>query len=208
MLEYVEGEDLQSLVERRTISIERATQLVEQILDGLAEAHRGGIVHRDIKPSNIIVDGEGRARIIDFGISVWARAMKQTGTLEALGTFGFAAPEQLSGSQEIGAAADIYAVGRLLEFLVTGRLGGLDEAGDRVPPGLHAVIRKATQRDPTLRFHGHAKWMKEALQERRLGRWGGPPAELGDRLTDAYRLDEMLGEPGHGHANRTVVVIV
>jgi len=97
-MEYVEGDDLSELLCRQVpIPVDQSLDLVIGLLHGLAYAHKRGIVHRDIKPANIRVDGEGKARLMDFGVAHLASSeMTSTGVL--LGTPSYMAPEQITGS--------------------------------------------------------------------------------------------------------------
>ena len=114
-MEYVDGEDLASLLRRiGRFSPDRAIELARQICAGLAAAHDRGVVHRDLKPANIMVDGSGRIRITDFGLAGAAGE-----TLRA-GTPAYMAPEQLAG-REVTPRSDIYALGLVLYELFTGR---------------------------------------------------------------------------------------
>lgn len=191
VLEYVEGEDLQSMIERRLPPRERAVAIVEDVLHALEAAHAEGVVHRDVKPSNVLVDRSGRARLIDFGVAAVDDLPGLTRTLDAVGTPDFAAPEQRARSLDVGPAADVYAVGRLLEFVLTGRLDAYGAPESTVPDGLRAIIRKATQREVAWRF-GSATEVLDALAERKKGRWEGAPVQQGDRLNDSYELHELV----------------
>jgi TolB-like protein/Tfp pilus assembly protein PilF len=119
-MEFVSGEDLKRLLRRvGQLSARRALAVAEQVLDGLAEAHRLGVVHRDLKPQNIMIDRDGNARIMDFGI---ARSIQGTGITDTgavLGTPDYMAPEQLEG-KEADKRTDIYAFGAILYEMATG----------------------------------------------------------------------------------------
>jgi serine/threonine protein kinase/lipopolysaccharide biosynthesis regulator YciM len=121
-MEYVSGEDLKSFIRRsEKLSVGKAISIAKQVCDGLAEAHRLGVVHRDLKPSNIMIDKEGNARIMDFGI---ARSLKEKGITGAgvmIGTPEYMSPEQVEG-KEIDQRTDIYALGVILYEMVTGRV--------------------------------------------------------------------------------------
>jgi serine/threonine protein kinase/Flp pilus assembly protein TadD len=121
-MEYVSGEDLKSFIRRAApLSTSRAITIAEQVCDGLAEAHRLGVVHRDLKPSNIMIDKDGHARIMDFGI---ARSLKEKGITGAgvmIGTPEYMSPEQVEG-KEADQRTDIYALGVILYEMVTGRV--------------------------------------------------------------------------------------
>jgi len=120
-MEYVAGQDLRGLI-RQTgqLTARKAVSIATQILGGLAEAHRLGVVHRDLKPSNIIVDREGSARIIDFGIARSATTKGRTGEGAIIGTPEYMAPEQVEG-KPVDQRADLYALGVILFEMVTGR---------------------------------------------------------------------------------------
>jgi serine/threonine protein kinase/Tfp pilus assembly protein PilF len=119
-MEYVEGKDLKSLIrEKGKISKNEVLKLAKQICEGLAEAHELGIVHRDLKPQNIMIDKDGNAKIMDFGIarSVEAPGVTQTGIM--IGTPDYISPEQAEGA-ETDHRSDIYALGVILYEMVTG----------------------------------------------------------------------------------------
>src|ERR1051326_2431789 len=114
-MEYVDGEDLASLLRRiGRFQEERAIELARQICAGLAAAHDRGVVHRDLKPANIMLDGGGRIRITDFGLA------GATGEVLRSGTPAYMAPEQLTGA-EVTPRSDIYALGLVLYELFTGK---------------------------------------------------------------------------------------
>jgi serine/threonine-protein kinase len=110
-MEYVPGEDLRSMIRMtKQLSVGTAISIVKQICEGLAEAHRSGVVHRDLKPSNIMIDKDGNARILDFGI---ARSLKAKGVTAAgvmIGTPEYMSPEQVEG-READQRSDVYSLG-------------------------------------------------------------------------------------------------
>jgi len=119
-MEYVRGEDLKSLIRRtRILAARTAVSIARQVAEGLGEAHRLGVVHRDLKPSNIMIDKEGNAKIMDFGI---ARSLAGAGTTTEgaiIGTPGYMSPEQVD-SKEVDQRSDIYSLGVILYEMVTG----------------------------------------------------------------------------------------
>ncbi len=137
-MEYVDGEDLASLLRRiGRISPDKALDLARQLCTGLAAAHGYGIVHRDLKPTNIMVDGRGRVRITDFGLAVVA---DQAGGEPWAGTPAYMSPEQLAG-EAATQKSDLYALGLVLFELYSGKpaftattLDGWREAHTRRPP--------------------------------------------------------------------------
>ncbi len=143
-MEFVSGEDLKSLLRRvGQLSARRALAIAEQVIEGLAEAHRLGVVHRDLKPQNIMIDRDGNARIMDFGI---ARSVQGTGITDAgavLGTPDYMAPEQLEG-KEADERTDIYAFGAILYEMVT----GVPPFEGATPLGVAMKHRIEAPRDP------------------------------------------------------------
>jgi serine/threonine protein kinase/tetratricopeptide (TPR) repeat protein len=121
-MEYVSGEDLKSLIHRiGALPIGKAVSIARQVGEGLAEAHRLGVVHRDLKPQNIMIDREGNARIMDFGIARSLKAKGITGGGVMIGTPEYMSPEQVDG-KEADRRSDIYSLGIVLFEMLTGRL--------------------------------------------------------------------------------------
>ena len=116
-MEYVDGEDLAS-VQRRIgrLPEDRAVELARQIAAGVAAVHARGMLHRDLKPANVLIDGEGRVRLADFGLAATADGLRESDA----GTPAYMAPEQLRGAAASD-RSDIFALGLVLYELFTGR---------------------------------------------------------------------------------------
>jgi serine/threonine protein kinase/Flp pilus assembly protein TadD len=170
-MEYVSGEDLKSFIRRSgQLSIGTSIRIAKQVCEGLSEAHRLGVVHRDLKPSNIMIDKEGNARIMDFGI---ARSLKEKGITGAgvmIGTPEYMSPEQVEG-KEVDQRSDIYSLGVILYEMVTGRVPfegdtpftiGVKhkseipkdpkELNTQIPEDLNLVILRCLEKDKEKRY--------------------------------------------------------
>jgi eukaryotic-like serine/threonine-protein kinase len=172
VFEYVEGENLKRMIERRgPLPVALALELAIQIARGLSFAHGQGLVHRDVKPQNVLMNGTGDAKVTDFGIArslAVQHGMTQTGTV--LGTSDYIAPEQAQGRQ-VDEHSDVYSLGVVLYELLTAKVpfpgdnfvaiamrhinepppSVRDERPD-VPPHVDAAVQKAMAKDPGDRF--------------------------------------------------------
>ena len=167
-MEYIDGEDLASLLRRiGRLPADKALETAHQICAGLAAAHDCGLLHRDLKPANIMLDGRGRVRITDFGLAL--NNEDATGRSETAGTPAYMAPEQI-GKGEASVRSDIYSLGLVFYELFTGRLPYQAttpiewrrahlESSPRTPSSVvkdidqvvEAAILRCLQKDPVLR---------------------------------------------------------
>jgi serine/threonine protein kinase len=171
VFEYIEGENLKEHVVRKgRLDVREALEIADEVARGLAFAHEQGLIHRDVKPQNVLLNGDGRAKVTDFGIArtLDVDGMTQTGTV--LGTSNYIAPEQASG-QPVDAHSDVYALGAVLYELLAGEVpfpgesfvavamkhmhepapNLLDVRRD-VPLRVAAAVDRALEKDPEQRF--------------------------------------------------------
>jgi serine/threonine protein kinase len=140
-MEYVDGEDLASLLKRiGHLHGDKALEIARQLCAGLAAAHDKGVLHRDLKPANVMLDGRGRARITDFGLAVAGEEL--TDQREVAGTPAYMSPEQLAG-KGASVRSDLYSLGLVLYEIYTGK-----RAFDA--PTLAEIRRKHAQDAPAL----------------------------------------------------------
>ncbi|MDP2605715.1 MAG: protein kinase [Deltaproteobacteria bacterium] len=172
-MEHVEGRNLKELVQEGPLDVERTLRLGIQIAEGLAAAHRAGVIHRDIKPENImLVAGTDEIKLMDFGIA----RLRETGTMTRLtrtgiimGTPAYMAPEQIEG-QEVSEKTDIYAFGIVLYEMLTGVVPftaptpsavlikhlkeqplPLRELRKNIPSSVERVVMQALEKEPEKR---------------------------------------------------------
>lgn len=138
-MEFVEGEDLATLIRRAgRLPQERVLEIARQLCDGVAAAHANGVLHLDLKPANVLVDESGSVRITDFGIAT----ARIAGTADTLtGTPGYRAPEQRTPGARLSECTDVYAIGLILYELVVGQRPFADEpAGAAAMPGRPSLL--------------------------------------------------------------------
>ena len=163
-MEYVDGEDLASLLRRiGRLPHDKAVDIARQLCAGLAAAHAKGVLHRDLKPANIMLDGRGQVVVTDFGLAGIADDIR--GHEVRSGTPAYMAPEQLEG-REVSTRSDIYSLGLVLYEVFTGKRAFAEKpaggSGDHTPsrpssvvkdldPLVEKVILRCLEIDPSLR---------------------------------------------------------
>ncbi|ANE80226.1 serine/threonine protein kinase [Mycobacterium adipatum] len=183
VMELIDGGTLRELLrERGPMPPHAVAAVLRPICHGLGVAHAAGLVHRDVKPENVLISDDGEVKIADFGL---VRAVAEAGitsTSVILGTAAYLSPEQV-GTGESDPRSDVYAVGILAYELLTGRTpftgdSALSVAYQRmdndvpppssaiagVPAQFDALVRRATDRDPAVRFADAAE-LGDALEE-------------------------------------------
>jgi hypothetical protein len=190
VVEYVPGRPLTELTANERADTGRCARLVEQVAGGLAEVHACGLLHRDIKPQNIILADDGMPRLVDFGLAV---AVASESLHEVSGSPPYMAPEQARGQGErIDARTDVYGLGAVLYYLLTGRpphegktlreilvrardapVVPARRINQAVPRALERICVKAMAADPRERFQSAAS-LGQALRRYLLLRQAAP----------------------------------
>jgi len=183
---YCDGETVKEKISKGPLDLEEALDIAIQIGEGLARAHREGIVHRDIKPANAILTKDGTIKIVDFGLAKLTGSTQLTKTGTSMGTAAYMSPEQIRG-EGVDHGTDIWALGVMLYEMVTGEqpFKGENETAltyailndepeniitirDDIPPQIDSVIGKALVKDPANRFQ-HVQEMIEELRNLPIG---------------------------------------
>lgn len=201
VLDYVPGPTLEQVVaERGRLQQSEAVNLAQQICEAVQELHRLGVLHRDLTPANIIVADDG-AHIIDLGI---ARPLTDTANRNrdttALGTYGFASPEQY-GFAPTDVRSDIFSLGRILGFMLTGvypddtRYTPLLSDDLHVTPRLRAIVERATAFEPSARYQNVTQFARALTS----------PSDPVDSYVPAYAVQRpaVNGKP----RPRTVIAV-
>src|SRR6266704_2401581 len=170
-MEYVEGEDLRTLIHEQTkLAPEEAVDIMQQVCRALEAAHSVGIIHRDLKPQNVMRDKSGRILVMDFGLArtLQGDGMTQTGAL--IGTMDYMSPEQALG-KELDQRSDIFSLGLIGYELLTGKMPFVAESAlaslikrtqeraipvsdvdDQIPGTLGGIVSKCLERDLSDRY--------------------------------------------------------
>jgi tetratricopeptide (TPR) repeat protein len=187
-MEYISGETLKSMIRMtKQLSIGTAVSIAKQVCEGLNEAHRLGVIHRDLKPQNIMIDKQGIARIMDFGI---ARSLDSEGTTQPgilIGTPEYMSPEQTE-FREVDQRSDIYSLGVILFEMLTGRIPFEGETPISV-----AMMHKSVKPPVPKKFNAQipddlSRIVLKCLEKDRKDRY----QDVGDLLSEFQAMEEGL----------------
>jgi serine/threonine-protein kinase len=229
VMEYVDGPSLADILAVDPVEPTRALDVIAQAAEGLAAAHKAGVIHRDIKPGNILISMEGRVKVTDFGIAHAAGQVPVTGPGLVMGTTQYMAPERIAGSMGT-AASDLYALGIVLHECLTGVPPHDGTAAEvmaahlylplpplpaDVPAELDVLVDRLTNKDPAKRI-SDARELADLAAQLRDTMGGepmmplaptalqtGPGAALASPVpqSPAVAVESRADWPGGGQAN-------
>jgi len=201
VMEFVEGADLRALMADGRMSAAEALAIVPPICEALQFAHERGIVHRDVKPENVLLDLDGRVRLVDFGLAKLTGGddAHLTRSGQAMGTPRYMAPEQLERPLEVDHRADIFSLGVVLYEMLTGHVpAGVVEPPSRkvaVDVRLDEVVLRALQREPEKRYQSAGELETDV---RGVGDAGG----------SAAASEQNVGESGAVESGYTLAELI
>ena len=183
VMELVRGSSLKRLLTLEPPPMAKAVDYVIQVLHALEYAHRRGVIHRDITPANVIVQGDGTAKLMDFGLAKSERDIQITREGVAVGSVHYMSPEQVRGQHELDYRSDLYSTGAVLYELISKQkvFDGTDgfaimrahvekqpepltNWNKECPAELDVVVRKALAKDPIQRYRSAAEF-RNALEK-------------------------------------------
>jgi len=185
-MEHIEGHSLHYFAHEKQLPIEKVIDLAIQICGGLGKAHQAGVIHRDIKTSNIVVDDDGRPKVLDFGLASVKGEEKITRTGSTLGTVAYMSPEQVKG-ERIDQRSDLFSLGIVLYELIAGRtpfrrdheaatlqaimqdtLEPLSRYKADVPEGVQEIVNRALDKDMETRYQTAAGMAADLRREKKI----------------------------------------
>ncbi|MFC1530571.1 serine/threonine-protein kinase, partial [Gemmatimonadota bacterium] len=169
-MEYVEGKTIRDMVESGVVSVRKAIDIIMQAAEALDAAHNKGILHRDVKSANIMVNMEGRVKVMDFGLAHLEGKSQLTRTGTTMGTLSYSSPEQISG-RTVDRQSELFSLGVVFYELLTGQLPfkasneaeilfaiinneppRVSKLRDDVPELVEAVVSRMLEKEPDLRY--------------------------------------------------------
>lgn len=158
VMEYVQGDSLADVIRDKRLSFNEKVDIIVQVCKGIAYAHKLDVIHRDIKPGNVLLDEEGHARLLDFGIASFFERDSDDpeDSRLILGTEAYMAPEQHKGIAATSKQSDIYSLGVLMFELFSGHLPGPSPASElasvsEIPKSLSDIILRCLESSPKQR---------------------------------------------------------
>ncbi len=185
VMEFLRGESLENRLKGSPMPLVEKLDIVRQVCDGLAYAHSKGVVHRDIKPANVMVQPDGRPKIVDFGIARLESSSGHTQTGAVIGTFHYISPERLKGESADG-RADVWACGIMLYQMLTNHL---PFQGEDIS-ALHKVVNEPY--DPLSKYLVEYPPMLDSILDRALAKNPDDRYVAEEMASDLDALGEQL----------------
>lgn len=211
VMEYVDGDDLQTIVKKKgPLSFDKVADYIAQAAHGLQHAHDMGLIHRDVKPANVLINSEGKVKLLDLGLALFSDDQQASLTMDfndkVLGTADYLAPEQALNSHKVDHRADLYGLGCTMYFLLTGQPPFPDgtiaqriarhqkempkeirKIRPKCPGELEGICWKLLQKDPKFRYATATQtaevleaWRSKYRAAKLVPAGGGSSVRLGD----------------------------
>ncbi len=204
IMEFVDGINLRQLEKASKLTPVQALAIVPQVCSALQYAHEQGVVHRDIKPENILVAGDGRVKIADFGLAKLAGHPEQThltGMWQVMGTPHYMAPEQVEHPTDVDHRADIYSLGVVIYEMLTGELPlgrfPVPSRKVQIDVRLDDVVLRALEKEPESRYQ-HVTDVQSDIEQIRQSpgkKSASPKATFASRFASMTTHNRYQGEP-------------
>jgi serine/threonine protein kinase len=154
-MEFIQGISLRQFILHKSLSIQKALEIVLEISYALLHLHSHRIIHRDLKPENVLIMENGNTKLIDFGIAHMleeTKKPKRPGPNQIIGTPSYMSPEQKANPFNISFNSDIYSLGIMMYELILGKLSFGNVQLDLIPTHLRPILKRALEPDPKLRY--------------------------------------------------------
>lgn len=196
-MEYVQGDSLRRRIEKHPLSLQDAIDVTIQLAEGLSKAHANEITHRDIKPENVVVDRDGRCRLLDFGLAQISHATRLTKEATTVGTVHYMSPEQSQGG-DVDRRTDIWSLGVLLYEMIA---GDVPFTGDHETAIVYAITTKP--QTPLTAVRTGVPPELERIVDKMLGKKPEQRYQtVDDLLVDLRAIRGAVGAPSPGRGRR------
>lgn len=217
VMEYVNGDDLQTMVKKKgPFAFDKVAEYTAQIAHGLQHAHDSGLIHRDVKPANVLINSDGKVKLLDLGLALFSDDEQASLTMDfndkVLGTADYLAPEQALNSHKVDHRADLYGLGCTMYFLLTGKPPfpegtiaqriakhqrempkEIRKIRSDCPGELEGICWKLMQKDPKFRYANAQQtaevleaWLAKYLASKPVKVGGGSSLSLGDEADSQH----------------------